>query len=478
MKKPAIAAVLAFLIGATYAAPAPIVTSPTNGAQLGPNTDVIGKTEGKQFVVIITDVYVKGEYIKSVPGHRHWTDEEGNFSLRLATPRVGRAAKSDTVYKIRVFTAGPGGNGPETVVTASAKHPMDQRLAGRLQAILVAAVENAETEFPGALLHISSRELGTWAGAAGLGDAEPDAPMAPGDAFRAGSIMKMLVAATVLQLAEEGKLSLDDPLSALTPEDVSARFAHSARITVRMLLNHTSGIPDWLTGEMMAKITANPQRVWDVGEFIDAAAAQEPYFAPGEAWRYSNTNYSLLGLIIEGVTEHSWREQLRERIIRPLGLTRTLLPEPGTLSVPGRHAHGYMPVEGELVDYTATDPSMAGAAGGSALVTTAQDLSRFLDALLTGSLFRDRGTLQRLLAFVPTDGEATDPQAYGLGIEKRVLPGGVEALGHLGGTAGFASAAVHVPDRDITIVAMVNTMDVESVQRHLLTPALQALLGE
>lgn len=122
MKRLIVAASLMCLAASAFAASAPDVSSPKNGDKLGPNVDVVGKTEGKQFVIIITDVYVKGELLKAVPGHRHWTDDEGNFALRIAIPRVRGVASSDLKYKIRVFTMRPDREkSPETVVTCSAK---------------------------------------------------------------------------------------------------------------------------------------------------------------------------------------------------------------------------------------------------------------------------------------------------------------------------------------------------------------------
>jgi hypothetical protein len=192
-----------------------------------------------------------------------------------------------------------------------------------LQRVLEAAVESPETVFPGALMYVSSPELGTWTGAAGLGDIETNTPMRPDDKFRAGSIVKPFIAVVILQLVEEGLFSLDDPMTAVLPESVTDKFADSDQITVRMLLNHTSGIPEWITDAASAEIIANPAKVWEVEEFLDFAAAQAPYFAPGEGWTYSNTGYNLLGLVIEEATGRSWREEVRERIIETLGLLVT-----------------------------------------------------------------------------------------------------------------------------------------------------------
>jgi CubicO group peptidase (beta-lactamase class C family) len=347
-----------------------------------------------------------------------------------------------------------------------------------LQRALEAAVESPETVFPGALMYVNSPELGAWKGAAGLGDIETGATMRPDDEFRAGSIMKPFVAVVILQLVEEGLFSLDDPMTAVLPASVTDRFAGSDQITVRMLLNHTSGIPEWSTEAADAQVGSDPAKVWEVEEFLDLAAAQEPTFAPGEEHAYSNTNYNLLGLVIEEATGRSWRAEVSQRIIQPLGLENTYLPEPGDTSIAGSHARGYEPVDGQLVDFTGVDPSMAGAAGGGALVTTAADLARFLAAVLAGELFQQSGALDEMLTFVDAPDEAGVPYWYGLGMEKYVLPGGVEMIGHLGCTAGYCSAVHYLPAQDITVAAMINLKDAGSLYFQLFLPALELLVAE
>jgi hypothetical protein len=178
-------------------------------------------------------------------------------------------------------------------VEEAAATPNDSVVMKELQKALEAAVESPESAFPGALMYVSSPELGTWTGAAGLADIGTGIAINPEDKFRAGSILKPFVAVVILQLVEEGLFSLADPITAVLPESVTDKFADSDQITVRMLLNHTSGIPDWLTEAANAEIFANPAKVWDVEEFLDLAATQEPYFAPGEGYAYSNTNYNL-----------------------------------------------------------------------------------------------------------------------------------------------------------------------------------------
>ena len=371
-----------------------------------------------------------------------------------------------------------------SMVTACGEKEFDQQLASRLQAVLDDAVESPETMFPGALLRVSSPELGTWTGAAGLGNIETSTAMRPDDKLRAGSIMKPFISVVTLQLIEEERFSLDNPMTTVLPESVTDRFANSNKITVRMLLNHTSGIPEWLGGAQIAEIGANPSKVWKVDEFLDLAAAQEPYFTPGQGWTYSNTDYNLLSLIIEQATGRPWREEVRERIIEELNLENTLLPEPGDTSIPGNHARGYQSMNGQLLDMTEVDPSMAGGAGGHALVTTAADLARFLDALLAGKLFQNDGTLDEMMTFVdapnpwgviPLPGIEWERYNYGLGLEKLVLTDGGELIGHAGSTAGFASAVYYLPSQDITIEATINTMDLGSFYFQILLPALKVL---
>jgi len=343
--------------------------------------------------------------------------------------------------------------------------------------VLEAALESAETKFPGVLMYVSSPELGTWTGAAGLGEIKTSIPMRPDDKFRAGSIMKTFVSVVALQLVEEGLLSLDDTLTSVLPESVTVRFPNSDQITVRMLLNHTGGVPDVLTEAVYGEIVANPTKLWSEDEWLDLATEQEPYFSPGQGWHYSNTDYILIGLLIEEATGRSWRENVRQRVIEPLKLGHTLLPEPGDLSIPGNHSRGYHPMNDALLDFTGVDPSMAGAAGGSALVTNARDLVRFLDALLAGELFENPQTLDEMLTFVEARHPSELPYYYGLGIAKLTLPNGVEMIGHAGGTAGFASVVYYLPALETTVVAMVNIQDPWGLYLQTLFPALEVLVA-
>ena len=368
-----------------------------------------------------------------------------------------------------------------SMVTACGEKVFDEELASQLQAALEDAVQSQETVWPGALLYLSSPDLGTWSGAAGLANVETATPMRPDNQFRAGSVMKPFVSVVVLQLVEEGRLLLDDPMTSVLPGRITAKFANSDQITVRMLLNHTGGVADCFTEAVMGEIVTNLQKIWEVEEFLDVAVARDPYFAPGEGQAYSNTDYLLLGLVIEEATGRTWREEVRERIIEPLNLENTLLPEPGDKSIPPNQAHGYNDLGAGLVDVTelGVDPSMAGAAGGQQLVTTAEDLARFLKAMFAGELFQNAETLDVMQTFVDwPEGIPLSPWVvgYGLGLMKAELSGGIEAIGHSGDGADFHAFVFYVPDQGITISGSANYPDGIACFSQLIPLALDILV--
>jgi D-alanyl-D-alanine carboxypeptidase len=354
--------------------------------------------------------------------------------------------------------SGPAGAaGRATSVASRAARGFNPALARELEKALRTALRDPSVHAPGGILHVRSPRLGRWTGVAGLGRVAPKVPMRPGDRFRAGSIMKPFVSVVVLQLVERGRLSLDARLPEVLPADVTGRFPTAPDITVRMLLSHRSGIPEWDLPEQDDYAARNPTHVWTIAEILDLAAAKPPVFAPGTAYSYCNTEYNLLGLIIDRLAGRSWRHEITRRVVRPLRLTHTSLPAPGDLSIKGAHAHGYFPLDGRLVDLTRLDPSIAGAAGGSGLVTTVQDLARFWDAVLKGRLFRHRTTLKDMLTFGPTPGGVT--AGYGLGVEQYALPGGIELIGHLGGAGTYRTFVGRQRPQGVTISFALNFQD-------------------
>lgn len=330
-------------------------------------------------------------------------------------------------------------------------------LSADLRADLQATLDQvvADGAAPGAALYVSGAE-GTWSGAAGVAEIEGAVPMGSEAHFRAGSILKTLVATAVLQSVEKGALGLHDALTDRLPADVTAKIPNAAAIDVAMLLGHRSGVPEWVTGAVKQTVVSDPAHIWSLDEVLASIEGQAPMFKAGESFGYSNTNYVLLGEILSGVEGKSWREVVRERVIARAGLSDTTLPDPGDIECPGC-AHGYIPMSGGMLDGTKVDPSMAGASGGHALITTAADLARLLEKLQAGALFEKAETAGTMFAFQP----APDPQlhltGYGLGVMQLESDGDV-VIGHLGGTAGYESFMLYVPATKRYVSGFINVM--------------------
>jgi D-alanyl-D-alanine carboxypeptidase len=283
----------------------------------------------------------------------------------------------------------------------------------------------------GVLLHFRSPEQ-TWIGSSGVAELGTDRPVDPDGWFRAGSITKTFTAVVVLQLVGEGKLRLEAPARDWLPKV-------PAGISVRQLLNHTSGIYNY-TDDLPepAGIVRDRYLHRDPEESLAVGLAKPLLFEPGSSWSYSNTNYVALGLVIEAVTGNAYGDEVRERILRPLGLERTLLPGDDA-NLPEPHAHAYLPVDGELVDLARFNASQAWAAGE--VVSTAAHLNRFYAAVLGDELLA-AAEQDAILTAVPVD----DSFGYGLGIERRRLPGGRIVWGHTGGIFGYLTLSYHSPD--------------------------------
>jgi D-alanyl-D-alanine carboxypeptidase len=288
---------------------------------------------------------------------------------------------------------------------------------------------------------------GSWRGSSGVVELGRPARPAAGGHYRVGSITKTFVATVILQLVGERRLRLDDTLERWLP----GAIPDGARITIRDLLQHTSGIFNY-TDALFASIEevlAARYRTFRPEELVAIAAAQPPVFEPGTSWSYSNTNYVLLGLVVRKVTGRAYAKEVDRRILRPLGLHGTEVP--GTdATIDGPHAHGYEPIEqdGQIVplDFTDLNPSMAYAAGE--IVSTTADLNRFYRSLLAGKLLR-RAQLAEMLNPVGEMG-------YGLGIYQQPLPGGPTLWGHSGGIFGYLSYSFSTPDAATQLSISIN----------------------
>ncbi|MEV3986346.1 serine hydrolase domain-containing protein [Nonomuraea sp. NPDC049758] len=303
----------------------------------------------------------------------------------------------------------------------------------------------------------------TWRAASGKATMNSARPAPVDGRFRAGSVTKSFTASVVLQLVGEGRLHLSDSVERWLPGLVDG----GADITIRHLLQHTSGLPEYSTGMMdEAGIPKERYRTWSARELVERAEKLPRDFPPGSAYRYSNTNYIVLGLLIERVTGRPYVTEIRERILRPLGLRHTRVPG-ASPEVHGPHAHAYVPVTrgGTVVpvDVTRFNPTMAGAAGE--IISTTGDVNRFYRALFQGKLLRPD-----LLKEMKDPGTT---EGYGLGLELAPLPCGT-AFGHGGGAPGYLTVAFSSADgsRQVTLSITPFSGDPHQAAMTLLTSAL------
>jgi CubicO group peptidase (beta-lactamase class C family) len=279
--------------------------------------------------------------------------------------------------------------------------------------------------------------------ARGYADRAAARPMRADDRFRIGSVTKTFVAALVLQLVEQGRLRLDDPVERWLPALVPGGGA----ITVRHLLSHTAGLPDYVEDPRLRR---EPERRWTPRELVALARPAERA-APGGGFAYSSTDYILLGLIVEEAGGAALGDQLRDRLFEPLGLRRTSF-EPGELH--GRYVHGYRApshqgvVTGAPADIGARPAWWTWAAGG--IVSTPADVQRFFAGLLRGRVLRP-ALLREMESLVPAG-----RQRYGLGIATFPTPCGA-AWGHTGNVQGIVAVAWNTRDASRQVVLVVNT---------------------
>ncbi|WP_426310074.1 serine hydrolase domain-containing protein [Cellulosimicrobium sp. E-16] len=363
----------------------------------------------------------------------------------------------------------------------------ESRTAHDRPALRRALQDIVDSGFTGIQLRVNDHR-GEWVGSAGtsvLG--EPATPSTDGH-IRIGSNTKTFVAATALGLVADGVLALDEPAAAYLPD-----LPIDSRITVRMLLQHTSGIFNF-TGEIYAAdadvegipwngATLVPGIPWQGKQWVDArfthytteelawlALSRPARFEPGTDWSYSNTNYVLVRLIIEQVTGRTLAEEMHRLVLSPLGLTQTQVP--GTASIPEPHAHAYYRYEddgqGTTVDVTLQDPSWISSGGD--MISTTQDLHLFLSGLTSGRLL-PAPLLAEMLTPHPAAG-------YGLGVFVQDTGHGT-VITHNGGIAGHGALMYSTPDGATTLTAGINYVDDAAMSLSAaFQTALQRLVDE
>ena len=397
-------------------------------------------------------------------------------SPTLTTPTVAAsatAAPSATSLPTETATASatPVSAAEATATAEAALPPVDAELAAALQAVLDRTV--ADGAIPGAVAAVHLPGFQPWVGASGLADRQAATPITPETRVRIASISKVFTAVVVMQLVEEGRLSLDDPLSSWLPELVPDAEA----ITVRDLLQHTTGLYDYLEDRRYAaQAYQNPTRQFAPSELVAYAAQFPSLFAPGapNSWDYSSTNYVILGMVVEAVTGNSLASEMRARIFEPLGLDNTFFTPDEPVEPP--FATGYS--RGTLQ----RDVAMSFAYATANLVSTAGDVAIFARALFDGELVSDESRAA-MLDVVSGKGQYNMPElGYGLGVMRHVLPVGrapeeATVYGHIGGFGGFRSALWHAPASGVTVALGVNqgSTDPNLLAAPLLDAALSSL---
>lgn len=314
----------------------------------------------------------------------------------------------------------------------------------------------AQLGVPGLVVQVEAPGLCHWIATLGTGDVAKRRPMYLNGHVRIGSITKTFTGTVVLQLVDEGRIGLDDPISLHL-----SGVPNGNAITIRQLLYMSSGLYNY--SEDLAfnqSLDADPQRVWTPKELLVIGFSQPPYFPPGAGFHYSNTNSTLLGRLVETVTGNPLGQEFQRRIFRPLRMGESSLPDLDDTAIPGPHPRGYMfgtnvgslPPDCDAVsvgrhDVTNVSPSWTWAAGGA--ISTLRDLRIWSRALALGTLLTPATQAQRL-QWIPTSSSPGAPR-YGLHITNFA---GI--IGHDGALPGFQSFMGYVPARDVTIVVLAN----------------------
>ncbi|MFD7631289.1 serine hydrolase domain-containing protein [Streptomyces sp. NPDC059851] len=321
---------------------------------------------------------------------------------------------------------------------------------------------------PAALAGVTDGKGRTRTYTAGVGDVATGAEVPRNGQVRIGSNTKAFTAVVVMQLVADGEVELDGHVDTYLPGLVHGDGIDGGRITVRQLLQHTSGLPDY-TARLSDDI-----RSYEPRELLGLSLRQRADFEPGGGWKYSNTNYLVAGLLVEKVTGRPLGVEIDQRVIRRAGLRHTYFPAPGELRIRERHPKGYYRAsEGSpLVDATEWDPSWAWAAGQ--LVSTNADLNRFYSELLRGHLV-PKAQLDQMRSTVRAGHPFADGARYGLGLVSTPLScNDTVYWGHGGSMTGYETRGGVTEDGRAVNVA-VTTQPGKATQQHLEKIVDQAL---
>jgi D-alanyl-D-alanine carboxypeptidase len=328
-----------------------------------------------------------------------------------------------------------------------------------LQSMLNSRVA-ASTHVPGALLAVS-RDKTQWIGVAGESDTSTHAVMEPTLRFRVGSLTKQFTAALILKLVEEGKLSLEDTLQQWLPH---LHVPYDDRITLRMLLNHTSGVPNYATRNFWDNLVfPNPDRAWQPAELVQFALAGTSS-EPGTIFAYCNTGYILAGMIAEAAARERASDAMAHRFFIPLGMDDTELAMNAVLG--GPYAHGYLqlPESPSVDDVSGWNPSHAWTAGS--VVSTARDLLIWAKALFGGRVLSPASLDAMIIPMAPST-------VYGMGLEKGVAADSRTFVYHTGLIPGYSSMIAHHRESGLTILVLTNREDISVETNDVVTPLFE-----
>ncbi|WP_026218278.1 serine hydrolase domain-containing protein [Embleya scabrispora] len=307
-------------------------------------------------------------------------------------------------------------------------------------------------ELPAGLASVSDRAGHTRTYTAGVGDLATGTKVPRDGQVRIGSNTKAFTAVVVLQLVGEGRIGLDDKVDTHLPGLVRGEGIDGRRITVRQLLQQTSGLPNY------SDHLGEEVRYFEPRELVDIALRHKADFDPGTKWKYSNTNYVLAGLIVEKVTGRHLAQEMDQRIIKRIGLRHTYFPAPGDATIREPHPKGYYRVSADAppTDITEIDPSWGWAAGQ--LISTNSDLNRFYTALLSGRLL-PAAQLAEMRTTVPAEETFGRGARYGLGLVSKPLPCGGLYWGHGGSFPGYETRGGATDDGRAVNVAVTMQLD-------------------
>lgn len=334
---------------------------------------------------------------------------------------------------------------------------------------------------PGAIVGVWVEGYQPWKTTFGMGELEKQIPMQLTDHVRIGSNTKTFTGTVILQLADAGKLGLDDKVAHYIPDITTLPNGKGGEITIRQLGNHTSGIFDYSkTSEFQQSYGNDPTESWSPQDLLKLALQSTPYFEPGQSWAYSNSNSLLLGLIVEKITGNSIASEIQNRILQPLGMTQTSFPTHSDLPEPYAHGYFYSDPSDTPYDCSHWNPSWAWAAGQ--MISTLDDLYRYAKPLATGELLSPAMQAERLKwepssekifseevnAFLPP-GTTVD---YKYGFHIIDMDGG---MGHAGNVPGYNTFFSYIPERDATVIILVNANQVPDPQQQRLISPVYAI---